>query len=105
MKLIIIKVIRITIILLSVLSLFYLFYEYDNYKRQYSNVIFLYKENRYEFSNATEQYNADIQSLSVIINRLEQLLYINLTIVLLVVIYYWLIRKAGQPLKEIKEDL
>ena len=87
-------ILKIVIVFLTTLSSFYLFYEYDNYKRQYSSAVFKYKEGIYEnFNSANELYQNETQSYLILINRFEQLFYINLIIVILVVIYFWLNRK------------
>jgi hypothetical protein len=93
MKITIKSVLKIVIILLTMLSLFYTFYEFDNYKRQYNSSVFMYKEGLYKVpSNVEELFNNEAQSYLNIINRFEQLLYLNLIIVGLTIIYCWLIK-------------
>lgn len=68
------------------LSTFYIFYEFDNYKRQLSSCEFRYKEGLYKnFETKKELYLNQKDLYSIIVNRFEQLMYINLIIFALII--------------------
>ena len=87
------KFIRLIILLLSMFSLFYIYYEYDNYQRQRYTVTRFYEEGDYKnFKDNHERYEAKIKSISIIINRLHDILIMNLIIAILIFWYFYLSR-------------
>jgi hypothetical protein len=94
MKIITIRFIKIAIIFLTIFSSFYVFYEYDNYKHQYDSLVFRYNEGLLEnFENTEKLFHNETESYLIIINRFEQLSYLNITVVVLLLIFFFLTRK------------
>ena len=95
-----IKVLRFVIIVLTFFSLFVTYYEYDNSKRSCNDTVFMHNEGLLKnYKNVEELFISESNSCLYYIMIFKQLLFLNLIIVGLVIIYFWLERISSSQSK------